>query len=784
MQRDDRRAARKQRAPARSGIGPAAAQLFARGIDHHRAGRLSQAAEAYRGALALEPRCADIHNNLGLVLAGLGQPEAAIAAYRRAAALRPDFHEANFNLGLALADAGKPDEAARAFLRARTLMPDFAPTHYNLGNAQRALGRLDAAIASYRQAIALKPDYGDAHNNLGATLHQHGRRQEAVIAYRDAIAAHPDNAGFHNNLGIVLRELGQEADAAASVERAAALGALDEGAKRHERAVAQNPNDAESHFHLGVLRQEQGRIGDAIGCYERAAALRPDMADAHYNLGVLLIDQGRMAEACDRLGRAIAADPSHGMAKLALCMAQLPVIARSESEIARQRGAYADALAALCEEARIPELRRRIGDGLGAVQPFYLAYQGRDDRALQAQYGALFCGIAGERFAPAPLAPPPAPGEPIRVGIVSGFFRNHSNWKIPIRGWLSQLDRRRFTLHAYHLDARQDEATRLAARLCDKFVQGPLPLERWRETIIADRPHVLIYPEIGMHPLTPHLAALRLAPVQCNSWGHPDTSGFPTLDYYLSSARMEPPQGDEHYTERLVRLPNLSIYYEPVEVAPARLARAELGLRPGATVYWCGQSPFKFLPQHDAVFPQIAQAAGGDVQFVFVQTMLDRPVMALFVERLTRAFTAAGIDAKRHCVVLPHLPEPQFHGALACCDVFLDSIGWSGCNSTLESLNHDLPIVTLKGGLMRGRHSAAILEQMGVTDTIAERVEDYVALAARLARDPDWRAAVRRKIRESKHLLWRDRAPIAALESFLEQAVRRSAEARRAGAAA
>ena len=78
--------------------------------------------------------------------------------------------------------------------------------------------------------------------------------------------------------------------------------------------------------------------------------------------------------------------------------------------------------------------------------------------------------------------------------------------------------------------------------------------------------------------------------MQCNSWGHPDTSGFPTLDYYLSSDLMEPPDGQDHYTERLVRLPNLSIYYEPIDLQPVALDRADLGLRSTATVYWCGQS--------------------------------------------------------------------------------------------------------------------------------------------------------------------------------------------------
>jgi len=107
------------------------------------------------------------------------------------------------------------------------------------------------------------------------------------------------------------------------------------------------------------------------------------------------------------------------------------------------------------------------------------------------------------------------------------------------------------------------------------------------------------------------------------------------------------------------------------------------------------------------------------------------------------------------------------------CDIFLDSIGWSGCNSTMESLAHDLPIVTTPGALMRGRHSAAILEMMGVTETIAQTLDDYVSMAVSLGADPAKRQAVRRKIADSKHRSYRDRICITALEDFLHRAARR-----------
>jgi predicted O-linked N-acetylglucosamine transferase (SPINDLY family) len=753
-------------------IGPAAMQLLTRGMQEHQAGRLGQAVACYRAAIGLEPTCAELYNNLGLALDGLGQRGDAAAVYRQAIGLRPSFVEAHFNLGLTLANAGQAHEAVAAYRRALALKPGFAEAHYSLGNALRQIGRLDAATASFQRATALKPDYVDALNNLGVTLRERGELPAAAAALQKAVALAPGLAEAWTNLGLVLQALDRGDEAASYFDRAAALTGLAELASRLEQALAQKPDDAEAMCDLGTVRKEQGRRDDAARCYRRAAELKPGLAAAHYNLGLLLQDQGRMDEADVCYRRALAADPLHGLTRIATCMAHLPIIAASAEAAARHRAAYAQALAALCDDARTPEARRRFADGVGAAQPFFLAYQGRNDRDLQAQYGAFVCSLMAERFPPASLPPPPASDEPIRVGIVSGYFCDHSNWKIPIKGWLSQLDRRRFDLCGYYLGQRRDNATRDAESLCRRFVMGRLSLEEWRAAILADRPHVLIYPEIGMHPLAPQLAALRLAPVQCNSWGHPETSGFPTLDYYLSSDLMEPADADAHYTERLVRLPNLSIYCERMEVPLAPIQRSQIGLRPAATVYWCGQSVFKYLPEHDDIFPRIAREAG-DCQFVFLETQLGRHVLEMFLDRLGRAFAAYGLDAKRHCVVRPYLSQSEFQGTMACCDVFLDSIGWSGCNSTLESLARDLPIVTLRGALMRGRHSAAILDMMGLADTVAERVEDYVALAVRMARDPAWRAAQRGAIAARKDRVWHDRACIVALEDFLERAVRR-----------
>ena len=248
---------------------------------------------------------------------------------------------------------------------------------------------------------------------------------------------------------------------------------------------------------------------------------------------------------------------------------------------------------------------------------------------------------------------------------------------------------------------------------------------------------------------------------------------MPTLDYFLSSDLMEPSEAAEHYTERLIRLPNLSIFYAPTETAPMSIPREELHLRSDATVFWCGQTLCTYLPQYDHVFADIAKRVG-NCQFVFLSHTKMQRITDLFRKRLETAFAQVGMKVSDHIVMLDTLSPSRFVAAMNQCDIVLDSIDWSGCNSTMESLACDLPIVTMPGPLMRGRHSSAILQMMGVPETIAELAEEYVSIATRLANNPDERRMLSRRMAERKHHVYRDPKCISALEDFLDYVARQT----------
>ena len=174
---------------------------------------------------------------------------------------------------------------------------------------------------------------------------------------------------------------------------------------------------------------------------------------------------------------------------------------------------------------------------------------------------------------------------------------------------------------------------------------------------------------------------------------------------------------------------------------------------------------FKYLPRFDDLFPRIAEEVG-NCQFVFIGHK-SKVTTGRFQARLARAFARFGLDAEQYCVFVDRLPPHRFAGAMRNVDLFLDSLGWSGCNTTMEAIGVGLPVITCPGELMRGRHTAAILRMLDLDEAIAETPEAYVELAVALGRDAERREALRRLTVERHARAYGDLEAIRGLEDFL-----------------
>jgi predicted O-linked N-acetylglucosamine transferase (SPINDLY family) len=353
---------------------------------------------------------------------------------------------------------------------------------------------------------------------------------------------------------------------------------------------------------------------------------------------------------------------------------------------------------------------------------------------------------------------------------VSAHVHEHSVWNALVKGWFKNLDRNHFELLIFHVGEKHDSETARVQSKATFFAQGKRDLRQWAVIILNQQPDVLIYPEIGMDPMTVRLASLRLAPVQAASWGHPESTGLPTIDYYLSADDLEPPDAQYNYTEQLVSLPHLGCSYEQLPVDSSDPDFSAMGIDLDLPLFLCPGTPFKYAPQRDRVFIEIAQRVG-QCQFI----LFTHPVptySAKLHHRLQIAFNKAGMDSNAYIRFIPWLERPDFYNLMKRADVLLDTIGFSGFNTIMQAVECGLPFVTHEGRFMRGRLASGILRRMGLPELIAQSEDDYIELAIKLVTSPQYRDDIQQNIAGKRSVLFEDSAPIRALENFLIRATK------------
>ena len=754
-----------------------------------RQSRLDDAQACFDRAVKLQPGFADAHFNLANQLRRQGRLQDAVTHFRKAIAAGANSLPAHLNLGATLLELGDAREAVRAFEAAVKLTPDNAQASSNLGIALARAGELSRALDVLDRALKLDSRSTTALAVRGTVLARLGRYAEARQCLEKVLALEPTSAA-HCNLGNVLRDSGAPAEALEHFRRAAKLDprlveaqlglslalrdvGRDEEARDHSRQLVRDqPTSVAALVFEGAFCMDRDDTKGAAAVLRQAVALQSSNADAQYQLGNVLMRQLRASEAIECYNRALAADAQHVRARWALVMAQISPLCEDQGVVAKSRSNFARMLGDLDEwfdAARSVDGNKAVG----SMQPYYLAYHASNNRDLLARYGTLCTRLMAswqKQHVP-PIASHAA--APIRIGIASAQLREHSVWNAIVKGWVKHLDKRRFEMYLFNLGATSDSETEQGRRWAYRLEGGRRELPQWAAAIANSGLDVLIYPEIGMDPLTVKLASLRLAPVQAATWGHPETTGLPTIDYYLSAEMLEPANAAAHYTERLVALPNLGVCYEPLAPIAVMPDLAALGLPPDVPLLLCPGTPFKYAPQNDAVWIEISRRARPG-RLVFFRPR-DTEVSRQMEQRLERGYVRAGLRFADCVSFVPTLDRARYFGLMQRAHVLLDTVGFSGFNTVMQAVECGLPVVSREGEFMRGRLGSGILRRMGMDALVVPSDEAYVELAVTLARDAALRLSLRDELIARRAVLFGDLEPVRALERFLESVARPSA---------
>lgn len=605
-------------------------------------------------------------------------------------------------------------------------------------------------------ALQLSSQLTDQERAMALAEFAHGNRQReekhfaaAEQHYRRALTLHPAFAEATANLGSLLKD----------------QGLLTEAEHYLAFAMALDPKLAPAVFNLAMMRIDQTQWPDAADLLQRLLAFAPNHADAQYWLGNALTGSGDVAGARKAYQAAVRLRPDYVQARWGYVMAQLPVVPSTQAEQTQGSLAFARELDLM--GAKILGAYSASGhQAVGAQQPYFLAYIASNHRAVLSAYGDLCAKLmaAWSKKIAVPV-PTGAHSGKCRVGIVSAHIHSHSVWNALVRGWVEHLDSRDFEIQIFHTGQWRDSETEWASQTVHQLHFGLGHWTQWAKAVSDARLDVLIFPEIGMDATTIRLSALRLARVQLASWGHPITTGLPTIDAYISAEAFEPPEAQSHYRERLLPLPRLGCCYRALGAVPAKVNFADLNIGASDRVLLCAGTAFKYAPQYDAMLVDIARRCR-PCKLVFFRSK-PNAMSDLLEHRLRLAFQAEGVDFDTSVVFIPWQSQAAFFAILDRADVYIDTPGFSGFNTVMQAVERATAIVAFEGECMRGRFASGILRQLGLEEWIADSPVLYAERVQHLVCDAPARNTLKQQIRDRRARLFDDQETVAVLGEHL-----------------
>ena len=724
----------------------------------------TEALESFESAITLQPENGDAYHHQGLVLSRLNRHTDALIAHGRAISIHPYSAEIFYHQGHALQNSKKYDEALEAYGKSISLKPDFAEAFFGRGYTLHESNRLEDALKNYQKAAHIKPDYAEAFNSLGVMMQELQRPEDALINFDKAISINSVFAEAYNNRGVALKELKR----------------FEEAKTSYEQAILIKPNYAEAYYNHGLALQELKSFDFALKSYEQTIAIDPNNIEAYNNLGALFKEINCFTKALSSFLKVL--ELKVGKENLTAEIEQWfsdfisidfqPANFESEQDL-KTFLTHLEGKIDRCVErlefvrGATQMLQPVIDQFLFNMNGFYIAYLQENVVDIMTQYSGLMSQALG--LDAAKIRQRSGHTGKIRLGLASGLLKSHNgaNWAY---NWLANLPDN-YQIFTYAFNSDSDWLTQKFSNL-GTHRSLRFDKENFRRSIEImrdDELDLLMLPDVGMTSASRILSLHRVAPVQFTAWGHPITTGSQNIDFFLSSDLMEPEDAQSHYSEQLIRLPNLGLYLTTPQ--PIQIAHRNFPLPEGVIRFGCLQSLFKYLPRYDRIFPLIAKQVPNAL-FVFLEGIPHYSTKIL-KQRLRDVFQSHGLDYERHVQFLPRVSEPEYLGLLAQMDVILDSIGWTGGNTSLQALELGKPIVTLPGKFMRGRHTYAMFRMMNLDQYVATSIENFVDKAVEFGANHEARRQFEADVMSRKHLLYADRTFIAGFDHFLKSAAKR-----------
>jgi predicted O-linked N-acetylglucosamine transferase (SPINDLY family) len=605
--------------------------------------------------------------------------------------------------GSVLAEMRDFDEALAAFEKAARINPRFAEAHLNIGNVLGELDRHEEAKSSFEKALALDPKLARAWSGLGNTLRERGLFDEALAAYDKALALAPALAEAWIGRGNALYEQSRS----------------DEALTAYDKAVALAPNLAQAWLGRGNSLGKLNRYPDALIAYERALALDCDLPKAWFGRGNILSQLKEYDKAVAALDRALSLKPDLKFAKGDWIHAKLQIGDWANLDVAiSQLVASVKAHELACAPFQFLGISASPADQLQCMKRFI---------ADQPSFPSVW---RGEIYA----------HDRIRIGYFSADFCRHPVAQLAV-GLFEAHDQSRFEIIAISVGPEDgSELRRRIKSAFEEFIDVREMNDADIAALIRRRELDVIVDLTGLTGFNrSSVLSRRVAPVQVNFLGYPGTMGADWMDYIMVDRTIIPEEHFPFFSEKVVWLPDTyQANDDKRHISERKPTRAECGLPENAFVFCCFNSTYKITPEIFDVWMRLLAAKAGSALWLIGT----HPTAEA---NLRREAEQRGIPAAR-LLFAPRMPLADHLARSGQADLFLDTMPYNAHTTGSDALWAGVPVLTCLGSTFASRVGASIVKAAGLDELVTNSLQEYEALALKLANDPSQLRALRERL--------------------------------------
>ncbi|CAH0479375.1 unnamed protein product [Peronospora belbahrii] len=705
----------------------------------------------------------------------------------------PDHGQANHLMGALLCQDGKKQQALPYLYRAVQLNESDENFHNSLGLCLKSLGRKKEAIEHYRRALELNPMQVEASVNLGDVMQAMGKWKEAMDEY-SKVAMAPMNVlkrlmGLEKAENVVKNAMGKRCELIRVTD------GWHQANHCLEEALERWPGEPTFHNDRGNILANAGQFEEAFDEYEHS-----------FDLG-LLAGTLHLAETLEALGETQQSidfydqildneivDRFYPRTRIMVMKATvLPrILPSTQKEIDSYRSRFDENVKVLLQNIDLLEETEVDPNRVSLSTAITLTAHNRNNRKLKAAMGCLYWQLWYQRqimreefvssygIVPLPytqrsenIKTPEVGSRRLRVGFVSRYIFN-SAVGLYMSELIPMFNRERYEIIVFAIGlSKSMKVVNKVEAITETIVGLPKDVRVAREEIRAWNMDVLIYPELGMDKTTYFVSLARLAPIQAVWWGNADTSGVPTMDYYLTS-EFEHSSVNSHYSEVVYCFKGMGIYHKllafprnSTSCDQIRLALEEVFDIPADFhLYLAIESIIHIHPDFDVAVASIFEK--DEKAHLFLLSTSSRKV---WESQLQARMESAGVNIDR-LHFLTDADPMQESMLLQAADAVLASLHLTRPRASLQAFAVGAPVVTFPNELWASRITYGFYQQMGVNDLIATSLDEYVGLAIKLASDAAFHKKMRQLIEQNRSKLSQDKQAIKEWEHFFDFAAR------------